>query len=380
MKLPNGWRKDRLGDLVVGNIRNGYSPVCDLSGDTCGWMLSLGALTPHGLDYSQRKAAPVDPALTRVELQDNDILISRSNTPDRVGMSSIFHVQEENYFYPDLMMRFQFDSDRLLPLFGWYYLNTPEARSYFKRKASGTSSSMVKITSATVRSLEIPYPPLPEQRRIAEFLGTWDEAIEKLEQLIAVKEKQQKVLSNHIFDQVKKQEFQQCRLVNICAIHKGVQLGKFEMNAKGRYPVLNGGISYSGYTDSYNCEANTIAISEGGNSCGFVNLIREKFWCGGHCYTLKNIRISMQYLFFFLKHRQDMLMNLRVGSGLPNIQKKDLENVEVVFPIMEEEQNRFSEILLCTQNELDLLRKKLAVLQKQKRGLMQKLLTGTWRV
>ena len=380
MKLPNGWRKDRLGDLVVGNIRNGYSPVCDLSGDTCGWMLSLGALTPHGLDYSQRKAAPVDPALTRVELQDNDILISRSNTPDRVGMSSIFHVQEENYFYPDLMMRFQFDSDRLLPLFGWYYLNTPEARSYFKRKASGTSSSMVKITSATVRSLEIPYPPLPEQRRIAEFLGTWDEAIEKLEQLIAVKEKQQKVLSNHIFDQVKKQEFQQCRLVNICAIHKGVQLGKFEMNAKGRYPVLNGGISYSGYTDSYNCEANTIAISEGGNSCGFVNLIREKFWCGGHCYTLKNNRISMQYLFFFLKHRQDMLMNLRVGSGLPNIQKKDLENVEVVFPIMEEEQNRFSEILLCTQNELDLLRKKLAVLQKQKRGLMQKLLTGTWRV
>lgn len=380
MKLPNGWRKDRLGDLVVGNIRNGYSPVCDLSGDTCGWMLSLGALTPHGLDYSQRKAAPVDPALTRVELQDNDILISRSNTPDRVGMSSIFHVQEENYFYPDLMMRFQFDSDRLLPLFGWYYLNTPEARSYFKRKASGTSSSMVKITSATVRSLEIPYPPLPEQRRIAEFLGTWDEAIEKLEQLIAAKEKQQKVLSNHIFDQVKKQEFQQCRLVNICAIHKGVQLGKFEMNAKGRYPVLNGGISYSGYTDSYNCEANTIAISEGGNSCGFVNLIREKFWCGGHCYTLKNIRISMQYLFFFLKHRQDMLMNLRVGSGLPNIQKKDLENVEVVFPIMEEEQNRFSEILLCTQNELDLLRKKLAALQKQKRGLMQKLLTGTWRV
>ena len=380
MKLPNGWRKDRLGDLVVGNIRNGYSPVCDLSGDTCGWMLSLGALTPHGLDYSQRKAAPVDPALTRVELQDNDILISRSNTPDRVGMSSIFHVQEENYFYPDLMMRFQFDSDRLLPLFGWYYLNTPEARSYFKRKASGTSSSMVKITSATVRSLEIPYPPLPEQRRIAEFLGTWDEAIEKLEQLIAAKGKQQKVLSNHIFDQVKKQEFQQCRLVNICAIHKGVQLGKFEMNAKGRYPVLNGGISYSGYTDSYNCEANTIAISEGGNSCGFVNLIREKFWCGGHCYTLKNIRISMQYLFFFLKHRQDMLMNLRVGSGLPNIQKKDLENVEVVFPIMEEEQNRFSEILLCTQNELDLLRKKLAALQKQKRGLMQKLLTGTWRV
>ena len=380
MKLPNGWRKDRLGDLVVGNIRNGYSPVCDLSGDTCGWMLSLGALTPHGLDYSQRKAAPVDPALTRVELQDNDILISRSNTPDRVGMSSIFHVQEENYFYPDLMMRFQFDSDRLLPLFGWYYLNTPEARSYFKRKASGTSSSMVKITSATVRSLEIPYPPLPEQRRIAEFLGTWDEAIEKLEQLIAAKGKQQKVLSNHIFDQVKKQEFQQCRLVNICAIHKGVQLGKFEMNAKGRYPVLNGGISYSGYTDSYNCEANTIAISEGGNSCGFVNLIREKFWCGGHCYTLKNIRISMQYLFFFLKHRQDMLMNLRVCSGLPNIQKKDLENVEVVFPIMEEEQNRFSEILLCTQNELDLLRKKLAALQKQKRGLMQKLLTGTWRV
>lgn len=189
MKLPVGWQKLKLKDLISGDIKNGYSPVCESTDSAWGWVLSLGALTPQGLDYTQRKAAPTDIRLVRVKLQENDILISRSNTPERVGMSSIFHSQGEDYFYPDLMMRFQFNPEKIFPLFGWYFLNLPVSRSYLKKKASGTSNSMVKITSSTVKAIDILLPPLSEQQRIAEFLGTWDEAIEKLERLIEAKEK-----------------------------------------------------------------------------------------------------------------------------------------------------------------------------------------------
>jgi len=290
MKLPAGWRKDRLGDLIVGNIRNGYSPVCDLSGDTCGWMLSLGALTPHGLAYSQRKAAPIDPSLPRVELQDNDILISRSNTPDRVGMSSIFHVQEENYFYPDLMMRFQFDSDRLLPLFGWYFLNTPEARSYFKRKASGTSSSMVKITSATVRSLEISYPPLPEQRRIAEFLGTWDNAIEKLEQLIAAEEA---VLNAYLSRFVSAYESQNIPLGKLdgVKIEKGRSVTKSLLTG-GNIPVIAGGKTTPYYCSAYTHDGETVTISASGAYAGYVWYHSGKIWASD-CNVLTSSAINI---------------------------------------------------------------------------------------
>ena len=376
MKYPDDWKVYTLNKLVE---QTQYGTNQAVSTDGFIPIIGMKEIQNGKVLIAAQKVSLSPSEQEKYRLDDGDILLNRTNSLDLVGKSGVYHQNTHAVFASYLIrlkpVRSLIDSDYL-----GYYLNSYPAYITLKKIATAAISQANINPTELKRLMVIPCPSLPEQRRIAEFLGTWDEAIEKLEQLIAAKEKQQKVLSNHIFDQVKKQEFQQCRLVNICAIHKGVQLGKFEMNAKGRYPVLNGGISYSGYTDSYNCEANTIAISEGGNSCGFVNLIREKFWCGGHCYTLKNIRISMQYLFFFLKHRQDMLMNLRVGSGLPNIQKKDLENVEVVFPIMEEEQNRFSEILLCTQNELDLLRKKLAALQKQKRGLMQKLLTGTWRV
>ena len=53
------------------------------------------------------------------------------------------------------------------------------------------------------------------------------------------------------------------------------------MVENGKYYVLNGGKEPSGYTNSWNTPESTITISEGGNSCGFVNYNEEKFWSGG---------------------------------------------------------------------------------------------------
>lgn len=380
MNIPSSWQilpLQKVAKLQTGLTLNSKLKIlCPV----CVPYLRVANVQAGHIELGDLKTVVIESStMQRFVLHPGDVLLTEGGDFDKLGRGAVWRGQISPCLHQNHVFAIRTDRLKLLPEFLSYQTESNYGRNYFL-SCSKQSTNLASINSTQIKNFPVIVPPLNEQRRIAEFLGTWDEAIEKLERLIAAKEKQQKVLFNHIFDQVKKQEFQQCKLVNICTIHKGVQLGKFEMNAEGRYPVLNGGISYSGYTDSYNCEANTIAISEGGNSCGFVNLIREKFWCGGHCYALKNILISMQYLFFFLKHRQDMLMNLRVGSGLPNIQKKDLENVEVVFPIMEGEQNRFSEILLCAQNELELLRKKLAALQKQKRGLMQKLLTGTWRV
>ncbi|WP_229035936.1 restriction endonuclease subunit S [Phocaeicola vulgatus] len=69
-------------------------------------------------------------------------------------------------------------------------------------------------------------------------------------------------------------------------IIKGQQINGSELSDSGKYYVMNGGIAPSGYYDSYNTEADTISISEGGNSCGYVQYNSSEFWSGGHCYTL----------------------------------------------------------------------------------------------
>lgn len=104
---------------------------------------------------------------------------------------------------------------------------------------------------------------------------------------------------------------------------------------------MNGGITPSGYYDDYNTPAGTISISEGGNSCGFVQYNENPFWSGGHCYTLLQTtdeRIQYKYLYHFLKSKQDNIMALRIGSGLPNIQKKDIGRFPV--PILPPEYQR----------------------------------------
>ena len=123
-------------------------------------------------------------------------------------------------------------------------------------------------------------------------------------------------------------------LVQIC---KGKQLNGEFLSDDGKYYVMNGGITPSGYYDEYNTPAETISISEGGNSCGFVQYNEKPFWSGGHCYTLLQTtdeRIQYKFLYHFLKSKQDEIMALRIGSGLPNIQKKDIERFPVpILPI-----------------------------------------------
>jgi type I restriction enzyme S subunit len=128
------------------------------------------------------------------------------------------------------------------------------------------------------------------------------------------------------------------RLGDICEISKGIQLNIARIIA-GSYPVINGGISPSGYTNTWNKTENTITISEGGNSCGFVNLIKTKFWSGGHCYTLEKVKDKVDNLFLFqvLKSKQKEIMDLRVGSGLPNIQNGPINDFKFLLPDMDEQ-------------------------------------------
>ena len=153
------------------------------------------------------------------------------------------------------------------------------------------------------------------------------------------------------------------------------------MKDDGEYYALNGGIEPSGRTDDWNTEADTITISEGGNSCGYVNYNTERFWSGGHCYSLKKLKsdIDRHYFYFYLKMNEPKLMSLRVGSGLPNIQKKDVDKFVVALPPLPKQQ-QIAEVLSSAQEEIVLLKQLAEQYKAQKHGLMQKMLTGEWRV
>jgi type I restriction enzyme S subunit len=262
-----------------------------------------------------------------------------------------------------------------------YYIN-----HQLKRKIASLAkgSSISNVYNSDLKRLEIPLPLLKEQEKIANILTTWDDAISKQDELIKDKEElkkglMQKLLSGEIRFDGFFDEWEIKKLSIICQIKKGQQLNKSTLFDIGEYPAINGGINPSGYTNTYNTNENTITISEGGNSCGYVNYITTKFWSGGHCYSLLNLKINSYFLYQYLKLNELKIMKLRVGSGLPNIQKGDIENFKINVPPLEEQQ-KIAEVLSNADKEIDLLKNELQELKEQKKGLMQKLLTGEVRV
>ena len=174
-------------------------------------------------------------------------------------------------------------------------------------------------------------PSLHEQKKIARFFNAITRRIEIQNKIISKYETLIKGLCDMIFSSI---EGNILPLKAIASIEKGQQINGMSLAKTGKYYYLNGGIAPSGYIDDYNTSEETISISEGGNSCGFVSYNIQKFWSGGHCYTLKIIteQCRSKYLFFYLKYKEKDIMQLRVGSGLPNIQKKSLENFNVKLP------------------------------------------------
>lgn len=162
-----------------------------------------------------------------------------------------------------------------------------------------------------------------------------------------------------------------------CHISKGQQFNKIDLEKSGNFPCINGGIEPSGYTDKWNTEANTITISEGGNSCGFVNFLQTRFWSGGHCYSLLSLKDTMDVNFLYqaLKGRESLIMRLRVGSGLPNIQQKAIKEFEFEYPEDVSEQIRIAQILAKSDSAIAKTEALIAKYQRIKTGLMQDLLT-----
>ncbi|GAA8267422.1 restriction endonuclease subunit S [Helicobacter pylori] len=171
-----------------------------------------------------------------------------------------------------------------------------------------------------------------------------------LDALILKKEGVKKALSFELLSQKKRlkgfnQAWQRVRLGDICEIVKGQQINKISLNNTDKYPVINGGIDFLGYTNKFNVSKNTIAISEGG-TCGYVRFMTSNFWSGGHNYSLQKIsnKVNNLCLYHILKSYEKDIMKLGVGSGLKNIQLKALKVFEIPLPPLNE-QNAIANIL-----------------------------------
>lgn len=164
-----------VGSLLVGPPRNGKSPHEGESWSGA-FMLGLGCLAATGFAPQQLKWAPeVQGSLRQALLADGDLLMSRSNTADRVGFVGRYRNVGHPCIYPDLMMRLV-PRTQVSAQYLELALQSGPARTQVRTLASGTSGSMVKITGEAVSRISVAICSPEDQARICDLFDAVSQA------------------------------------------------------------------------------------------------------------------------------------------------------------------------------------------------------------
>ena len=196
-EIPEGWKWVRLGEIIKEPPRNGYSPKA-VDYETPIKTLKLGAVTYGVFDSNEYKFINEEiPKDAYCWLKNGDFLIERSNSVEYVGICAIYTGKDNEFMYPDLLMRFR-TQDNLSKKYIHTALVSPFNRSYFMSNAKGAQKTMPKINQECVVNTMIPLPSIAEQNEIVKQIERNLQTISDLENQILKRELQTKQLMQSI--------------------------------------------------------------------------------------------------------------------------------------------------------------------------------------
>lgn len=276
---------------------------------------------------------------------------------------------------------------------------------YFDIRKLSNSGNQNNLNADLIRSVAFPLPPSPEQRKIAAILGTWDRAINKSQALLTAKTerlaalRQQLLFGKKRFSQFGRVRWPRVQLSEILKhIFRPVNWSPKEMFRLISIRRRCGGLfrredllgaDYK-TTDLHEIRTGDFLISKRQVVHGAWAMVTKEF---SGCHVSKEYSILVNKapdvlhmpFFDWLSHEQRMWHLAFLASDGVHREKlifdsKDFLRHYIELPPTIEEQQRIVEVLDACDQEIRLLEAELEALKLQKRGLMQKLLTGDIRV
>ncbi|MCP1313456.1 MULTISPECIES: restriction endonuclease subunit S [unclassified Halomonas] len=297
----------------------------------------------------------------------------------------------------------------------WLYLALQVATRRIESNAHGFKASLVHVQKDDITTQVVDLPPLHEQQKIAEVLRKWDEALEKLASLRESKLRRHRELTKAlVFGSWQLEKF---RTTNEVAHYRWFQLpaswncqqiGELsveisERNGEGDQHEVLSCSKHEGFVRSLEYFKKQIFSSD---LTGYKKIWRGDFgFPSNHIeegsiglqnladtgvvspiYTVFRFNpdeVLAEYAFAVLK--TELYRHIFEISTSASVDRRGSlrwsEFSRIPFPVPPlAEQEAIAEVLRASRRELDSLRDEIDAVTRQKRGLMQKLLTGVWRV
>jgi len=410
--IPEEWEVKNLVSLATDGISNGVFNDPEKVGSGYKIVNVLDLYNEPNIDAGKLALVNIAPEeLKRAEVRYGDLFFTRSSLkPEGIAHCNIFLSKEKNVTFDGHVMKITPDTDKVDMLYLRNYCVSPLARMYFMKNAKQTT--MTTIGQKEIGGLPVLLPPRPEQRRIATILSTWDRAIDQVRALIEAKKKLKKGLMQQLLTgRMRFPEFgKPAKNGELPEGWKQVKIGDLleevsrpvDFNDETFYSLISvrrnsGGAFYRETLKGSDIATKNLFVTKQGDFLiskmqvlhGAMAMTPAEFdgmHISGSYISLvpKNkVVLSIEY-FNYLSQTPKMYHKAYISSHGVHIEKMtfDLDlflNEKVVVPARKE-QEKIVRTIRSIEQTIGFLEASVAHFKQQKKGLMQKLLTGEVRV
>lgn len=412
IKIPEDWKTITVGQ--AGIVQSGFAFKSSKFLDNGKYqVIRIGNLYGGNLDL---KRSPI--FLNEVEepqksfvLNKDDLIFTMTGTMGKRDYGYVVQIADhKNLLLNQRVGRIIPNKQKTNPQYLFYICQIKAYLDQFFITATGGTGNQANVGVGDIRLIKIPSPPLADQKKIAEILGKWDEEIEKLENLIETKVKLKKGLMQQLLTGIKRfkefegQEWKKVKLGDLGETYSGLS-GKSKDDFGSGTPYIpylnifnNSKIDITqfdyvevGKDDKQNRvqygDIFFTTSSETPHEVGMAAVLLDEIdtlYLNSFCFgfRLKDFKCLLpQYAPYCLRSAEvrKHIYKLAQGATRFNLSKKQLLKMRISLPLLNE-QKKIALVLNAADKEIELLNNKLEALKNQKKGLMQKLLTGEIRV
>ena len=381
-ELPKGWRWVRLGEVL--NRTPQYGLTAKASKETLNIRyLRISDITDQGnlknndprfLDLNEQE-------FNKYRLYEGDILIARSGS---VGRVYLHHDYKQKVVFASYLIRFKLDTNQIIPKFFFYYGLSPLYKKYIEDTLKIVAQP--NINAKEYSNLQIPLPPLPEQKRIVARIEALFSKIDEIKRLRKEANDLAKTLMpsalHEVFSKADEKGWKWVRLGEILDLSNGKSITKKEMKEDGAYLVY-GSNGVIGKANKYLINKDTIVIGRVG-ACGVVNIAKAPAWISDNAMYVSKLSddIDILFLYYALTHLD--LSRLAKIVAQPSISQEPIKEQKIPIPFKNrqpalDEQKRIVSYLDQISEKQKTLLKIYADIDNQITQLKQSILTKAFR-